>query len=279
MRYRLLDRVALQWRIIIFFGLLVLYWSPWALLIYGAGYLGNQVQVTSTVALIALYLCFLVHAWFWGRGVHHWPAPWKHYGLVFSDRFFKTGAIALISGCGLVIFLFGLQLGLDWANLHHTPGLLTIVLEGLAVGLGIGFAEELLFRGWLLAELQTELSQNYAILWSGLLFAAAHFIKPLPDIISTSPQFLGLLLLGLILGMGRHLGGHQPGDANLGIPIGLHAGLVWGYYVVDVADLITPKASVPEWVTGIHGNPLSGILGVTILSMVAATAWIKLRSK
>ena len=66
---------------------------------------------------------------------------------------------------------------------------------------------------------------------------------------------------------------------SLGLPIGLHAGLVWGYYIVDVADLVTPAGTVPEWVTGIHGNPLSGALGVTLLSVLASLTWLKLRSE
>lgn len=279
MRSQFLARIALHWRVLAFFGVLILCWVPWALLTYGVAYLTNQIHIVGTVALVTLYLCFLINAWFWGRIVHRWLTPWKQYGLIFCDRFFKDCILSLGIGFSLVVFLFSVETWLGWANLHTPTALLPIALEGLTVGLGVGFAEELLFRGWLLAELQTELSKARAILWSGLLFAVAHFIKPLPEIISTSPQFLGLLLLGLILGMGRYLSYHRSRFTSLGIPLGLHAGLVWGYYIVDVADLVTPTHTVPEWVTGIHGNPLSGALGVTILSILAIMTWLKLRSK
>ncbi|MEM9808507.1 MAG: type II CAAX endopeptidase family protein [Cyanobacteria bacterium P01_D01_bin.56] len=255
------------------------FWAPLALIVYAAGHLFSQVEAAGTVTLAVLYVCFIVNAWFWGRGVHGWPAPFGHYGLVFCNYFFKDTAIALILGVSLVAFLFGLEISLGWATLHTSSNLAAITLEGLAVGLGIGFAEEFLFRGWLLAELKTNLSRYSAIFWSGLIFAVAHFIKPIPEIVSTSPQFFGLLLLGLILGTGRYISRHQSRFVSLGLPIGLHAGLVWGYYIVDVADLITPSSTVPAWVTGIHGNPLSGALGVAILSVLAGFSWLKLRSK
>lgn len=279
MRYQLISGKSLHVRVAAFFGLLALFWAPFALPIYAAGHWFSQVETAGTVALLVLYVCFIVNAWFWGRGVHGWSAPLKHYGLVFCDYFFKDIAIALIIGASLVAFLFGLEINLGWATLHASSNLTAIALEGLAVGLGIGFAEELLFRGWLLAELKTTLSRYSSIFWSGLVFAVAHFIKPLPDIVSTSPQFFGLLLLGLILGMGRYINRNPPMSVSLGLPIGLHAGLVWGYYIVDVADLITPSGTVPEWVTGIHGNPLSGALGIVILSVVAGFSWLKLHSK
>ncbi|MBT9313294.1 CPBP family intramembrane glutamic endopeptidase [Leptothoe kymatousa] len=278
LRYQQLACVALPWRILIFFALLLLLWSPLALLTYGAGYVANQGALASTLALIALYLCFLGHAWLWGRGVHGWLRPFDQYGLVFVKRFFKDSAIALALGLGLVVGLFGLEVFLGWATLHPR-GITTIALEGLGVALGIGLAEELLFRGWLLTELGTGVSKYQAIFWSGFIFAVAHFIKPLPDIISTSPQFLGLLLLGLILGAMRHISRYPTRFQSLGLPMGLHAGLVWGYYIVDVADLVIPSGQVPEWMTGIHGNPLSGLLGVAILSGLAVLAGFKLRSK
>jgi membrane protease YdiL (CAAX protease family) len=57
----------------------------------------------------------------------------------------------------------------------------------------------------------------------------------------------------------------SEGD-RLGIPIGLHAGLVWGYYIVNVGQLIEYSNQVPVWVTGIDGNPIAGVMGLLFLS-------------
>ena len=278
---RRVATVGVFWRILIFFGVLAALWAPLALVVYGVGHGLEQSNVASIIALIGLYGCFLGNAWFWGHWVHGCQRPFLSYGLVWGRRFWLDALVALGCGAALVGFLFGIEVLFGWATWHPRP-LMGIALEGLAVGLGIGIAEELLFRGWLLAELRHSLPRRSAIIWSGVIFAIAHFIKPFAEILRTSPQFLGLLLLGVILASGRYInrvhGLNRPWT-SLGLPIGFHAGLVWGYYIVDVADLVVPSGSVPEWVTGIHGNPLSGALGVTILGALLGFVGLKLRSE
>ena len=138
--------------------------------------------------------------------------------------------------------------------------------------MAVGWAEELLFRGWLLRELEQGSSATTALVGTSLIFALAHFIKPLDVILATLPQFFGLLLLGLILGWARRtsvLGGNGGTTTSLGLPIGLHSGLVWGYYILSVGDLLAPTAAVPDWVTGRDGNPMAGMLGVILLGGLA----------
>ena len=52
----------------------------------------------------------------------------------------------------------------------------------------------------------------------------------------------------------------------LGISIGIRAGLVWGYYIVNVGQLIEYTNQVPVWVKGINGNPIAGVMGLVFLS-------------
>jgi len=80
----------------------------------------------------------------------------------------------------------------------------------------------------------------------------------------TWPQFPGLLLLGLIL-----IWGKRRCQNRLGLSIGLHAGLVWGYYIINIGELVRYSGSVPDWVTGINGNPLAGAIGLLFLSVLA----------
>ena len=82
--------------------------------------------------------------------------------------------------------------------------------------------------------------------------------------IRTGAQFPGLLLLGLNLVWAK---GSTRG--RLGFPIGLHGGLVWGYYIVNVGQLIGYEQHVPSWVTGIDGNPLAGLVGLISLGAIA----------
>lgn len=281
--YRYLTNASLLRRLVIFFVTLSILWAPFALVFYSLGYWSGQSHLTNALALIALYGCFIGHAWFWGRWGHSFQKPLQAYGLVLGRQFWWSLLVSLVFGFSLVCALFGIEILLGWASFHPRP-LMVIALEGLAIGLGFGFVEELLFRGWLQTELQLSLSRFYAIVWSSFIFATAHFIKPLPDILKTSPQFLGLFLLGLILASSRYMASQRsfparPCNHHLGLPMGFHGGLIWGYYIVDVGDLVMPSGLVPDWVTGIHGNPLSGALGVAILSGLTFLAWIKLRLK
>ena len=58
---------------------------------------------------------------------------------------------------------------------------------------------------------------------------------------------------------------YKYGD-RLGMSIGIHAGLVWAYYIVSVGQLIEYTNKVPVWITGIDGNPIAGVMGLMFLS-------------
>jgi hypothetical protein len=51
--------------------------------------------------------------------------------------------------------------------------------------------------------------------------------------------------------------------------IGLHGGLIWGYYIVNTTHWFKPTGIAPEWVTGIGGNPIAGIVGIAFLMAIA----------
>lgn len=192
------------------------------------------------------------------------PTP-KNHGLVRNRKngldLFKGIIIGLLS----LLCLFFFEGWLGWLTWRPpTQFLPKVILEGLIVALSIGLAEELLFRGWLVDELQWDYSNTVSLWVSSSLYAVLHFVKPLAEIWRTLPSFPGLLLLGLTLGWAR-----QVSKGRLGISIGLHAGLVWGYYVINVGDLVLYSGQVPVWVTGIDRNPLAGSMGLLFLGLIA----------
>jgi membrane protease YdiL (CAAX protease family) len=171
----------------------------------------------------------------------------------------------LAIGLVTIVVLFSLEGLLGWLMWEKPqPWLIKIVLEGLLVGCGVGFAEELLFRGWLLAELQQDYHPNLAMWISAMVFAGSHFIKPWDAVIHTLPQFPALLLLGL-----TQVWGKRWRRGRLGLPIGLHGGLVWGYYIINVGNLIKYSGKTPDWVTGVNHNPLQGIMGILFMGGIA----------
>jgi hypothetical protein len=149
--------------------------------------------------------------------------------------------------------LFALEGLLGWLE-FQTPTLvlLRVIFEGLLSALGIGFAEELVFRGWLLDELQRDYTQKASLWIDAIAFAILHFLKPFKEVIRTFPAFPGLLLLGLTLVWAK-----QSRKGRLGLPIGLHAGLVWGYYIINVGQLVQYSGNVSPWITGVDRNPVA----------------------
>ena len=221
--------------------------------------------------LVALYALFLIGLPQWGKRIHRWPQPFLYCGLRFSQQMGRDLCLAFVIGVLGVFGLFGLSTLLGWAApTSPSPRFVRFFFEGLLMAIAVGFAEEMLFRGWLLAELEKDYTARSALLMNALFFAVTHFIKPLNEVIRTSPQFLGLVALGLGLVWARRSRIDAAGSTSLGYPIGLHAGLVWGYYLVNVGGLSEPTGQVPAWVTGINENPLAGLLGVILLGAIAA---------
>lgn len=146
-------------------------------------------------APISLFMVFMLGLPSWLRGVHHCRYPWRVLGFSQRDRWWLSWAIAFLGGVVGIGLLYGLQWLLGWSTWQPPgPAVGRLLLEGLLVGVGVGLAEELLFRGWLLYELEQDFSPAAALWLNALIFAIAHFLRPLSAILATWPQFLGLLL-------------------------------------------------------------------------------------
>lgn len=250
-------------------GLLVM-WVPLAVPIY---WLGRDPNSVSILTMMLLYGEFIFLVRFWGKNVYRQPNLLRHYGLKRTRRNGLELLIGLWVGLITVLSLFGLQGWLGWLVWQQPAVFLTrVILEGLIVAIALGFAEELLFRGWLLDELQRDYHPHVALWANALVFALLHFIKPLEAIRRTWPQLPGLLLLGLTLVWAK-----RSCHSRLGLPIGFHAGLVWGYYIINVGQLIHYSGRVPDWITGVDRNPLAGIMGLLFLSVIAF--WMRRRSR
>ena len=240
---------------------LLVLWLPLAAPIY---LLVKDTNLVSILTIVLLYVEFIFLLRLWGKYIYNKPQLLQHYGLEIT----RQNGVDLLSGLAIatisLLILFGLEGALGWL-IWQQPQFYgyfrRVILEGLIVGLGIGFAEELLFRGWLLDELQRDYTLRIALWVDAFLFATSHFIKPLEAIIHTLPQFPALLLLGL-----TQVWGKRWRRGRLGLPIGLHGGFVWGYYIINVGELMKYSHQVPDWITGVNKNPLAGVMGLVFLS-------------
>lgn len=257
-------------RLICFILTLLLLWLPVAVPIY---LLVHDANLVTILTIPPLYVEFILLLRLWGRHVYQQPHILQHYGLQLT----RLNGVDLLRGLAIglisVLLLFGIEGVFGWLVWQQPKViLLRLILEGLVVSLGYGFAEELLFRGWLLDELQRDYRRTTALWADALTFATLHFIKPLDAIIHTLPQFPALVLLGLTLVWGK-----RSRRGRLGLPMGLHGGIVWGYYIINVGELIKYSGQVPDWVTGVNKNPLAGVMGLLFLSVLAL--WMKRRCR
>ncbi|BAW97196.1 CAAX amino terminal protease family protein [[Synechococcus] sp. NIES-970] len=212
-----------------------------------------------------LFAEFLLYLPFWVKRVHGEMKPLRRFGLVWQPPNAVDLIIGLAYGLGFTWALLIFEDLLGFIDLiPPTTALTRIVIEGALSGLGVALAEELVFRGWIYDEFDRDYGPQASLWGSALLFAALHFLKPLPEMLRTLPVFPGLTLLGLTLVWAK-----RSRSGRLGKPIGIHGGLVWGYYIFNVGGLIQYKEGVSPWLTGIDGNPLGGLWGILFLVVLA----------
>ena len=135
-----------------------------------------------------------------------------------------------------------------------SPG---IFINAIFLIIGVGFAEELIFRGWLLEELKKQFGLKKAIIAQASIFSIVHIGFNLPFWQMTS-FLIGLFLLGILLSIIR-----LKDKNSLWGCIGLHGGLV-GLWFITNNGLLEISKDYPKWIFG-PGNPLGGILGIFIM--------------
>ena len=199
----------------------------------------------------------------WGSG-----APWRTLGVRAPapavTRALLRGLIKAVLLLGLVVAGLALAGQLSWQ-----PRLTGArVLNALLLGLGVGFAEEVLFRGWLLGELTLLLGGQRALWLQAALFSLVHTRFNLPPTLLLA-LLGGLLLLGLALGLQRRADGGLLWGA-----IGLHGGLVGGWFLLQ-QGLVVVSPTAPSWLIG-PANPIGGLLGwlgLALLLLVRRRWW------
>ncbi len=259
-RLRHVRSLAFPLRLVIFLGLLVGGWLP------VAAPLWIWLPSLRDSLWILLYGWLLILLGQWQQWVWQGQADPDRkltYGLGGSGFWRDLGlgfGTAWISVLGLFV-LEGVLGWLVWEPVEIGSVLLHFGL-GIGLGLGVALAEELLFRGWLLNELQLDYGHWIAGRASSWIFAMAHYIRPLDQILATWLQFPGLVLVGEVLVLARRI--RQGG---LGAAIGLHAGWVAALTWVNNLGWLRYTGAVPEWITGIGGNPLAGMIGLLLLGV------------
>jgi membrane protease YdiL (CAAX protease family) len=212
----------------------------------GEGQRASLAAIPAVLALVVSLPLRLRHQW--GE-----PHPWRSLGVVgpwpAALQAFLRGLLKAAALLALVVV--GLQSAgaLTWPLQTSAA----VLLNGLVLALGVGFAEELLFRGWLLGELGLQLGRQRALWLQAALFSLVHTRFNLP-LLPLLGLLGGLMLLGLALGLQRRADGGLLWGA-----VGLHGGLVGGWFVLN-QGLIALHPATPSWLTG-PANPIGSVLG------------------
>ncbi len=201
----------------------------------------------------------------WGE-----PRPWHQLGVVAPAARLST---AFLRGLLKAVLLLALVAGvLLLSGQARWQGQLDLaqLLNALALLLGVGFAEELLFRGWLWGELEQHLGGVRALWGQALVFSLVHTRFNLGPAGAVG-LLGGLTLLGLALALQRR--------ADAGVlwgAVGLHGGLVGGWFLLQ-GGLLTLAPEAPAWMVGpggSHPNPIGGVVGWLGLGMLL---WVRRR--
>jgi membrane protease YdiL (CAAX protease family) len=250
-------------------------------LLYGLGWLASRPlgllfpdwrpdQVDLAGAAMALLLLLLSLPWrlrrAWGCST-----PWSRLGLRVKPL---AGVGAFLGGVGMAALLLLLLVAVvvlsgqgRWTGVAGVPQL----LNALALVLGVGFAEELLFRGWLWGELELQLGARRADALQAALFALVHPWYRLAGLEAIG-LLVGLGLLGLVLARQRHRDGGSLWGA-----VGLHGALVGGWFALQ-SGALQVSATAPAWLVGPGGetaNPIGGAIGWLGLGLLLACRQVR----
>ena len=234
----------------------------------------ENLSLIGTIFTFLIYI-FSLPKWFELRwGVNN---TWTILGINTIDKNIKS-FFFFLRGFLLSIILISLILipiiASKWGYWIGTISLDTFI-NAIFLILGVGFAEELIFRGWLLEELKNQFGIKKAILGQALIFSFVHIGFDLPFLQMLS-ILTGLFLLGILLSLIR-----LKDKNSLWGCIGLHGGLVGLWFITNNGLLEISKNS-PKWLVGpgtINTNPLGGIFGISLMAIFCFLNFRHLRKK
>ena len=220
----------------------------------------EHISLIGTIFTFLIFI-FSLPKWFqlrWGLN-----NTWRLIGINKNDKkiksincFIRGFLLSIILITSIIIIIIGTEWG-------HWIGIISqgTLINAIFLIIGVGFAEELIFRGWLLEEFKNQFGLKKAILGQALIFSIVHvgFDLPFWQMINI---LTGLFLLGILLSLIR-----LKDNNSLWGCIGLHGGLV-GLWFLTNNGLLEISEDSPKWLVGpgiTNTNPLGGIFGISLL--------------
>ncbi len=219
----------------------------------------SNLSIIGTIITFILFLAILPS---WGRIRWKTNNLWVSIGLDIKDKYtalkiFLSGFIFSVFLLFILVLFFFL---FDWVDrIDYIK--FTEILNAILLIVGIVFAEELVFRGWLMEEMILLFGLRKGIIIQSTIFSLAHYRSDI-GLLALIPFFTGLFLFGLVLTLRRTID-----RGSLWGCIGLHGGLVGIWYLFDSGMLVF-SIDTPYFLLGPSKNmvnPIGSIFGITIL--------------
>ena len=230
----------------------------------------------SLIGTIFTFLLFisLMPAWFNFR----WQIrnSWETLGL--NNKTFLNNILSFSQGIifALILLILILIPLLKSNYITFSGGLSSdIILNGILLTFGIGVAEEIIFRGWLLEDLKLQFGIKVALISQSIVFSLVHIGFKMP-FWNTLGILLGLFTLGILCSIIR-----LKDEGSLWGAIGLHGGLVGIWFVLN-NGLINISKEAPNWLVGYgaaNTNPLGGLYGISLLIISCIFYFLKFKSQ
>jgi len=219
----------------------------------------NKLSIIGTIITFILFLSVLPS---WGSIRWKTSNLWVSIGLDFKNKFtalkeFLSGFIFSIFLIFILFMVFFLGGWIDRVgNIQFTE-----LLNAILLIVGIVFAEEIVFRGWLMEEMVLLFGLKKGMILQSAIFSLAHYRSDI-GLLALIPFLSGLFLFGIVLTLRRN-----TDRGSLWGCIGLHGGLVSIWYLVD-SGMVSFSIDTPYFLIGPSKNmvnPIGSVIGIIIL--------------
>ena len=223
----------------------------------------ENLSLIGTIITFLLFI-FLLPYWFYIK--RNKSSAWILLGIT-KDKFLKNFvnfSQGILFALVLIILILVPLLQknyISWIG-EFSP---IILLNSIVLGLGVGFAEEIIFRGWLLEELKFEYGTKISIALQAIIFSFVHNLSNeiFWNIVGLR---LGFILLGIFLSLVK-----IRDKGSLWNCIGIHGGLVGIWFFIN-NGLIEFKENTPSFLAGPFTqnipNPIGSFSAILILLLL-----------
>tara|TARA_B100000965_G_scaffold374600_1_gene366016 strand:+ start:646 stop:1527 length:882 start_codon:yes stop_codon:yes gene_type:complete len=221
----------------------------------------NNLSIIGTIITFLLFITILPS---WGSVRWKTNHFWLSIGLDVENKFkaIKTFFSGFQFSFFLLLIFFIFVYSCGWVeSINYIK--INAFLNAIFLTISIAFAEEIIFRGWLMEEMVILCGLKRGIIFQAAIFSIAHYRSDI-GLLALIPFLSGLFLFGLLLTLRR-----TYDKGSLWGCIGLHGGLVGIWYLFD-SGMVIFSIDTPYYLLGPSKymvNPIGSLIGITILSI------------